>query len=83
VRTTVTLDDDLAIRLERRRADRHASLKDTLNEAIRVGLAALDAGALTSSAASVTRPLPLGRRRIESVDNVAEALAIAEGESYR
>ena len=42
MRTTVTLDDDLAIRLERHRTQHGESFKQALNEAVRVGLAKLE-----------------------------------------
>ena len=42
MRTTLTLDDDNAIRLERLRKERDASLKEVVNEAIRRGLDLLD-----------------------------------------
>ena len=38
MRTTLTLDDDNAIRLERLRKERDASLKEIVNEVIRRGL---------------------------------------------
>ncbi len=38
MRTTLTLDDDNAVRLERLRKERDASLKEVVNEAIRRGL---------------------------------------------
>jgi len=41
MRTTLTLDDDNAVRLERIRKERDASLKDVVNEAIRRGLNAM------------------------------------------
>jgi hypothetical protein len=83
MRTTVTLDDDLAIRLERHRAQRGESFKQALNEAVRVGLAKLEERAGTVPEVSQTRPLPLGRRLVGSIDNVGDVLAIAEGEDYR
>lgn len=83
MRTTVTLDDDLAIRLERHRAQHGESFKQALNEAIRVGLTTLEEGADTVPEVRKTRPLPLGRRLGGSIDNIAEVLAIAEGEDYR
>jgi hypothetical protein len=43
VRTTVTLDDDLAARLQERARERDLSFKAVLNEAIRSGLT--DSGA--------------------------------------
>ena len=42
MRTTLTLDDDNAIRLERLRKQRDASLKEVVNEVIRRGLDASD-----------------------------------------
>jgi hypothetical protein len=38
MRTTLTIDDDVAATLERLRRDRDASLKDLINEALRRGL---------------------------------------------
>lgn len=43
MRTTLTLDDDNAVRLERLRKERDASLKDVVNQAIRVGLNEMEA----------------------------------------
>jgi hypothetical protein len=82
MRTTVTLDDDLAIRLERQRAERGASFREVLNEAVRRGLAAEDESA-RAPAAACTQPLAMGRRLVEHIDRVTEALAIAEGEAFR
>jgi DNA-binding NarL/FixJ family response regulator len=42
MRTTLTLDDDNAIRLERLRKERDASLKEVVNEMIRRGLDAAE-----------------------------------------
>jgi hypothetical protein len=83
MRTTVTLDDDLAVRLERRRAERGMTFKEVLNDVIRCGLAAQDEAAHTTPTVMTTHPLPLGRRLVGDIDNVAEALAIAEGEDFR
>jgi hypothetical protein len=41
MRTTLTLDDDNAVRLERLRKERDLSLKEVVNDAIRRGLDAL------------------------------------------
>jgi hypothetical protein len=83
MRTTVTLDDDLAIRLERHRAQRGESFKQALNEAVRVGLAKLEEHADAAPVMNQTRPLPLGRRLVGSIDNVGDVLAIADGEDCR
>lgn len=78
----MTLDDDVALRLEQRRAERGLTFKQVLNDAIRRGLALEGQPARASSTAAATRPLPLGQRLIGDVDNVADALAAAEGEAY-
>jgi len=40
MRTTLTLDDDLAVKLQALAHERHTSFKEVVNEAIRSGLAA-------------------------------------------
>jgi hypothetical protein len=79
----VTLDDDLAVRLEQRRAERGMTFKEALNDALRRGLAAADEQEHVGPEHATTRPLPLGRRLIGDIDSVAEALAAAEGETFR
>lgn len=78
----MTLDDDLAIRLEQRRAERGMTFKAALNDAVRRGLAVAEEQEQAGPVAVTTRPLPLGRRLIADIDNVAEALAAAEGETF-
>jgi hypothetical protein len=82
MRTTLTLDDDVAAALERLRRSREASLKDLVNEALRRGLREMNARPKRGEPFR-TRGVALGRLRVGSIDNVAEALAVAEGESFR
>jgi hypothetical protein len=82
VRTTLTLDDDVAAALERVRKTRDSSLKDLVNEALRRGLREMGARAKRREPFR-TQTVALGRLRIGGIDNVAEALAIAEGESFK
>jgi ribbon-helix-helix CopG family protein len=82
MRTTLTLDDDVAAILERLRKSRDASLKDLVNEALRLGLK--DMTSRTKRREHVqTRSVALGRLRIASLGNIGEALAIAEREAYK
>jgi hypothetical protein len=83
MRTTVTLDDDLAIRLERHRTQHGESFKQALNEVVRVGLAKLEERADAAPEVIQTRPLPLGRLLVGSIDNISDVLAVADGEDYR
>ena len=82
MRTTLSLDDDVAAMLERLRKRQKGSLKQVVNEALRQGLS----GQLQKNAPRktfATRTVDLGRCRLPSLDNVAEVLAVAEGESFK
>lgn len=83
MRTTITLDDDLAVRLERYRSKLGKSFKRALNEALRLGLGQLEERAEVTHEIRHTEPLRLGRRLAGGIDNVSEALAVAEGEDFR
>lgn len=82
MRTTLTLDDDVAALLERLRRDREQSLKDLVNEALRHGLRQIGTRKRRKEPIR-TSAVDLGLCRIGSIDNVAEALAVAEGESFK
>jgi hypothetical protein len=82
VRTTLTLDDDVARLLERVRRRRRTSLKQLVNEALREGLARLEAPPRPRRR-HTTKAVSLGRCLLHDVDDVAEALAAAEGERFR
>jgi len=76
--TTLTLDDDVAATLEQLRR----RLKQLINEALRRGLS--DMGRQRSPREPVrTQVVALGRLRVSSLDNISEALAIVEGESFK
>ena len=82
MRTTLTLDDDVAAILKRLTRTRHARLKDLVNEALRRGLASATVLPPTGEPFRTTS-VALGRCRMGTVDNIADALAAAEGESFR
>ena len=82
MRTTLTLDDDVAAALERLRKGRDASLRDLVNEALREGLKQMT-GRPKRRAAVRTGAVSLGHCRVGNVDNVADVLAVAEGETFR
>jgi hypothetical protein len=81
MRTTLTIDDDVAASLERLRKTRRASLKDLINEALRRGIRDMTARPKPREPFR-TRTVDLGEVLVP-VDNVGEALAIAEGESFK
>jgi hypothetical protein len=82
MRTTLTLDDDVAALLDRVRKARKLSLKQAVNEALRQGLTEM-ATPVQRKKAYRTRSVSLGRCFIGNLDDVSEALAIAEGEDFR
>jgi hypothetical protein len=78
----LTLEDDVAAALERLRRTRDASLKDLINEALRRGLK--DMSNRTKRRERLrTRSVALGQMRIAGVDNIGEALAVAQGEAHK
>ena len=82
MRTTLSLDDDVAVLLSRVREAREASLKDVVNEALRYGLNQMTAPPPRRKPYR-TKGVSLGRCLVGSLDDVSEALAVAEGESFR
>ena len=81
MRTTLTLDSDVALQIERARKASDTSFKEIVNEALRRGLRDM-AGPPKLRKPYQTRPFT-GSRLLIPVDNVAEAIAIAEGEDYK
>lgn len=82
MRTTLTLDSDVAARIDRERRKRGVPLKDIVNQALRAGLDNLD-GQTRRQEAFRTEGFSLGHSRVGSVDNVEEVLSRAEGERHR
>ena len=78
MRTTLTLDDDVAVQIERLRRARDVSLKELVNDALRRGLRELSAKPKKRKPFR-TRTFDMGKPLI-NIDNVAEAIAYAEGE---
>ncbi len=82
MRTTLTLDPDVAALAERMQRVRGGSFKAIVNEALRYGLRAM--AAPSGQPVTYTTPaVDLGRCLVGSLDDVAEILALAEGEDCR
>lgn len=82
MRTTLTLDDDVAALLRRAMKARKTSLKIVVNEALRRGLEA-PAAAEGRHRPYRTPGVSLGRCLVGDIDDVAEVLAMAEDERLR
>jgi hypothetical protein len=82
MRTTLTLDDDVAAAIQRLRRARDARLKDIVNEALRRGLTDLPTRPKQREPFE-TKSVALGRLRLASIDNINESLAVAEDEAFK
>ena len=80
MRTTLTLDPDVAAKAKKSASLLGKPFRDVINEALRIGLATV----LAPPPAKVyrTKSRPLGLRQGFSYDNIAELLACAEGEDH-
>ncbi|MGH3903210.1 MAG: ribbon-helix-helix protein, CopG family [Pseudonocardiaceae bacterium] len=76
MRTTVSLDDDVAAAVQRLRSEKHIGLSEAVNELVRAGLAVPP-----QRKRFVQRTFPMGARI--DVTNVADALELIEGPSHR
>jgi hypothetical protein len=82
MRTTLTLDDDVAALLMRIQEQRKATLKEVVNAALRDGLVAMTKPPQPREAFR-TGTLVNGPRNLPNIDNISEVLAWAEGEDYK
>ena len=82
MRTTLTLDDDVARQLEHLRAERRRPYRELVNEVLRTGLARMGKEKRHPQG-PFTRGVSLGQPRLPDLDDVSEALAIAEGEDHQ
>lgn len=83
MRTTLTIDDDVAAELERLRYSRNMKFKALVNDALRQGLRQLGSPKKKSRRQPFTKPVDLGQPLISNVDCIGELLARLEGELYR
>ena len=82
MRTTLTLDKDVAASLERLRKRGHASYRDIVNDALRRGIRQMMAA--KEPAPPYRTPVSdAGACLVGNLDNIAEVLAVAEGEDFR
>lgn len=82
VRTTLTLDDDVAVRLEQEVRKRGDSFKAVVNDLLRAGLDARQTKRVKTRRFR-TEGFDLGPSLVGSLDNVEEVLARAEGEEHQ
>lgn len=81
MRTTLTLDPDVAARARQGAAKLGKPFKEVVNMALRTGLDVVLAP--SPSKPYRTKPRPLGLREGFSYDSIADLLARAEGEDHQ
>lgn len=80
MRTTLTLDPDVAAKAKRGAAKLNKPFKQIINAALRIGL---DHVLAPKAKPYRTKGRPLGLRAGLSYDNIAELVTRAEGERHR
>jgi hypothetical protein len=80
MRTTVTIDEDVAVQLKRLQRERNLSFKEVINDTLRGGLRA-------GEAAKPRKPFKLKTfdcgKPLIPLDNVAEVIAYLEGDDHK
>jgi len=81
MRTTLTLDPDVAAKAKKGASKLGKPFKEVINTALRIGFEqVLNPPTPTPYR---TKPRPLGLKKGYTYDNIAELLASAEGESHK
>lgn len=81
MRTTLTLDDDVAVRVEREQRKRKLPFKQVVNDLLRTGLDALEKR--PARRPFNTTGFHAGPSLIGSLDNIEEVLSRIEGEDHK
>ena len=81
MRTTLSLDDDVAAMVRTAQKEQKKPFKQVVNDALRAGLAA-SRRSKRQTTFFRTSSAKLGRCLVGDLDDVAEVLAVAEGESF-
>ncbi len=79
MRTTLTLEDDVAARLEQVRKRKNMSTRKIVNLSLRAGLDRLESDEKQSGSEYRIRDIALGKK-IPNLDNVAEVLELLDSE---
>jgi hypothetical protein len=82
MKETLIIDDAVLAALEQFRRDRNATLEEVVNEALRLGLRQMEAQPKPRMPFR-TMSVDCGAPLIGNIDNVAEVLAVIEGEDYK
>lgn len=81
MRTTIVIDEDVSIEIERLINKENRTKKEIINDLLRKGLAKETEKKQIRS--SSTKPYALGKCSYPNIDNISEVLAAAEAEDYK
>ena len=82
MRTTIDLDADLSIEIDRIAQSQGRTKKEVIHDLLRRGLASPEESR-TSDARFATRARDLGECRLPGIDDISEVLAVSEGEAFK
>lgn len=82
MRTTLTIDDDVAVELRKLRRKGDLSLKAVVNDVLRRGLRRSE-GRPKQRKPFRTRTFDVGKPLLTNFDNIAEVLARLEGDAFK
>jgi hypothetical protein len=82
MRTTLTIEDDVAQQIERLQRKQNRPVKEIVNDALRRGLREMSSPG-RRSARYKTAPLPLGACLVGSLDNIGELFSAIEDERFK
>ncbi len=82
MRTTLTLENDVATHLKRFCQERQIAMEDLMNQALREGLRQIETPA-PNPLPFETDSVSVGRCLIGNLDDIAEALELADGEFFK
>lgn len=84
MRTTISLEKDVAAMLEKAQKELHEKPKSLINRALREGLVQISEKKKQGRKKRFsTKEVSLGKCSLANLDNIAEVLSIVEGEAYR
>ena len=81
MRTTILIDNDISIEIERLVYKENRSKKEIINDLLRKGLSRASEKEKKHQVA--TEPYSLGKCKYPNIDNISEVLAAAEAEDFK
>lgn len=80
----MTIDPDVAAEIDSLRREERRPLKAIINDLLRLGLERYrDRGRQPKKVREYTKSVDLGQARLSNLDNIAEVLAILEGDTHK